>query len=117
VLTVKTFAAWDVMEHYDSISGLELPDVGTDRSDYTGSLMAEDAWGGMRTCGNFLKIGTAHPAGMNAYQNLSRANRRHGNSLKPNVVHATVNRSLHGRRDGSRFGFNRELSGKRHSRY
>ena len=62
--------------------------------------MSEDAGRGVGAGRNFLQIGAADAAGVDANEHFAAADRGHGDSFKANVVHAAVDGGLHGRRDG-----------------
>src|SRR5579863_6779334 len=94
---VITVAAGNVMEHHHAIANLKLFDAFAARRNYAGGLVSENAWRRMRTRSNFLQIGAADAAGMDAHQDLARPDLRNRNRLQADIVDAAIHRSLHGR--------------------
>jgi len=99
---VVALAAGNVMEDYDAVAGSEAGDSGTDGCGYAGGFMAEDAGSGMRPGSDFLEIGAANAAGVNANQNLSGSDLRDGDGFEADVVYAAINRRPHGCGDRER---------------
>jgi hypothetical protein len=96
MMTVVTVAARDVMEDHNPVAGSEVLHSSANGGDFSGSFVAEDARGGVRSGGDFLKIGAAHAAGMNAKKQFPGADLRNRNSFQADVVYATINRGEHG---------------------
>src|SRR5664279_5353446 len=86
-------------------------------SNHPGRFMAKDARGGMGTGCNLLEIGAADAAGVDPNQNFSRADLRHRDSLHADVVHAAINRRLHGCGDRLLADGTTELGCARHVSY
>ena len=103
-----------MMEDHDSFAGAvglyAFANCGND----AGSLVAEDAGGGVGACGKLLEVSAANATGVNADEHFSRSNGWDRDGLEADVVYAPVDRSLHGRGNGMRMRFHRELSGNGH---
>ena len=94
---VEAGATGNVVEGHHSIPNCELRNSGPNRSDGARHLVPEDAWGRVRTGMNFLQVGPANPARINADQQLARTNLRNGNLLSANQIYVPVDGCLHGR--------------------
>jgi hypothetical protein len=84
------------MEDDDAFARAVLSDAFADGGDRAGSLVPEDTRSGMGAGRDFLEVGTADAAGMDADQHFAGANLRDGDGFKADVVDAAVDRSLHG---------------------
>jgi hypothetical protein len=73
--------------------------------------MAEDARWGMRPGGDFLQVSAADAAGLDAEEQLSGADLRHGNGFQADIIHSAVDGGEHGHRDRFAAGFHGDLSG------
>jgi hypothetical protein len=77
--------------------------------------VTENAGGGVRTRGNLLEISPTDSAGVNPQQHFAVADLGYGDGLKADVVHATINRSLHSRGDRVVMALDSNLSGDAHN--
>ena len=66
-MTVKAFAARNVMEDHYPVPHTELPYGFSDGRHDASSLVSEDTWSGVRSSRNFLEIGTTDSAGVDSY--------------------------------------------------
>src|ERR1019366_8412214 len=96
MLAIEAFPAGDVVKHHHAVAQFVAGNLFAERSNHTGRFMAKDARGGMGTGCDLLEISAADAAGVNANQDLSRADLRHRDSLHADVVHAAINCRLHG---------------------
>ena len=99
VAAVVALAAGDVVEDDDAIARMEIGDAFTDDGDDTGSFVSEDAWGGVGSGMDFLEIGAAHAAGVDADEQFAGADAGDGNGFESDVVDAAVYGGEHSRGD------------------
>ena len=71
--------------------------------------MAKDPRRGVRPGMDLLQVSATNAAAMNANEYFPGADSGHGNGFDPNVVHATINGCLHGRRYSERIDSSLEL--------
>src|ERR1019366_3292984 len=116
VPAVEAFAAGDVVKHHHAVAEFVAGNILAERSNHSGSFMAKDAGSRMRTGGNLLEIGAADAAGVDPDQDFSWADLRNRDGFQPNVVHAAINRRLHGGGDGMLTDGTTELGCARHVR-
>ena len=84
------------MKHHDAVAGGEIRYVSTDCGHGVGSLVSENARGGMRAGSNFLQIRAADPTSLDFDQYLAGADFWNRNRFEPHVVHPAINRGEHG---------------------
>ena len=92
---VITLTAGDVMKHHHPVADPEVLDIFSCGHDLTGSLMAKNPRGGVRTGGDLLEIRPTDATGMNAYQNLTALNRRNRNGFQAHILLSVINGSSH----------------------
>ena len=102
------------MKDHHAIARTVAANVRANGGDGAGGFVAEDAGSGMGSGGNFLEVGAADAAGMDADENFFSANFGDRNSFRADVVHAVVDGGQHGRRDRACVRIERILSGYGH---
>ena len=102
------------MKHHHAIAEFVADNVFADSGNYSGSFMAKDARGRMRTGGNLLEISAADAAGVDPNQDFSRTDLWDWDGLQPDVVNPAIHRRLHGCGDGLLTGPTTELGCARH---
>lgn len=114
VLAVKTLPAGNVMKSHDSVAESVVLNPFAYRCDDSRSLMSENAWGGVRACGNLFEIGAADSTGVHADEHFPGADGGDGYGFEADVVQAAIDRCLHSRGDRVLVRLDRILSGYGH---
>jgi hypothetical protein len=115
MLAVETLAAGDVMKNYDAVSELEFVDACADGGDHSGGFVSEDARSGVGTGRDFLQVGAANSAAVHSQQQFAGTDLGHGNGFETNIIHAAVDRRLHGGRNRPHAILHCVLSGDGHN--
>jgi hypothetical protein len=114
VPAVKAFATWDVMKDYNPVARGKVAHAFANRCDDSGSFVAEDAGRRVRPSSDLLEVGAANAASVNADEQLAGADLWNRNCLQAHIIHAAVDRRLHGGRNFLNLLFHRKLPGRCH---
>lgn len=114
ILTVETLSTRNVVEDHDAVAGAVVTDTLAHGGDDAGGFVSEDARSGVRAGGNFLEVGAANAAGVDADEEFSGTDGGDGDSFEADVVYAAINGGLHGCGDRAGVSLDCRLSGKGH---
>jgi hypothetical protein len=92
---VKTFSAGNVMKDNDAVIYAEFFNTLADGGNYTCSFVSENAGRGVGAESDFFEVGAADAAGVNANQDLARADGGDWDSFDANVILAAIDSGLH----------------------
>src|SRR6185312_4116338 len=98
---VKTFSAWDMVEHDDPVAGLIFFNARTDRCDPPGGFMPIDTRAREQVIGDLLQIRGTDAAAFDADENFPGPDLGYRHRLHRNHARPFIHGGLHGRK--SRF--------------